>query len=195
MIRDDVRVKVCDATHLLYLFEEESIHYTTYFLLPKTPQIDRIELHSWRHPSTQSRLQFHEFQKNIFLLIFQTVKIWSISGLWGEIRSWEDGTTIVQKTHDANKHHVQTVRKLNIFCDHGHIFGLVTKNVTIFLVLVSTWPLCSHCRIMVDVRFWFWEIHMMPSCPRIISCTQVIMEKRLPEITQDLVSVQKSFWL
>lgn len=28
-------------------------------------------------------------------------------GLWGEIRSWEDGTTIVQKTHDANKHHVQ----------------------------------------------------------------------------------------
>ena len=46
MIRDDVRVKVCDATHLLYLFEEESIHYTTYFLLPKTPQIDRIELHS-----------------------------------------------------------------------------------------------------------------------------------------------------
>ena len=42
MIRDDVRVKVCDATHLLYLFEED----TTYFLLPKTPQIDRIELHS-----------------------------------------------------------------------------------------------------------------------------------------------------
>ena len=36
--------------------------------------------------------------------------IWSISGLWGEIRSWEDGTTIVQKTHDANKHHVQAVR-------------------------------------------------------------------------------------
>ena len=30
-------------------------------------------------------------------------------GLWGEIRSWEDGTTIVQKTHDANKHHVQEV--------------------------------------------------------------------------------------
>ena len=28
-------------------------------------------------------------------------------GLWGEIRSWEDGTTIVQKTHDASKHHVQ----------------------------------------------------------------------------------------
>jgi hypothetical protein len=27
-------------------------------------------------------------------------------GLWGEIRSWEDGTTIVQKTHDSNKHHV-----------------------------------------------------------------------------------------
>jgi len=27
-------------------------------------------------------------------------------GLWGEIRSWEDGTTIVQKTHDASKHHV-----------------------------------------------------------------------------------------
>ena len=52
MIRVDVRVKVCfvvslecDATHLLYLLEEESIHYTTYFLLPKTPQIDRIELH------------------------------------------------------------------------------------------------------------------------------------------------------
>ena len=80
-------------------------------------------------------------KNNLFLLFFHfitTVKIWSISGLWGEIRSWEDGTTIVQKTHDANKHHVQTVRKLNIFCDHGHIFGLVTKNVTIFLVLVST---------------------------------------------------------
>jgi len=28
-------------------------------------------------------------------------------GLWGEIRNWEDGTTIVQKTHDANQHHVQ----------------------------------------------------------------------------------------
>jgi len=27
-------------------------------------------------------------------------------GLWGEIRSWEDGTTIVQKTHDASEHHV-----------------------------------------------------------------------------------------
>ena len=80
-------------------------------------------------------------KNNLFLLFFHfitTVKIWSISGLWGEIRSWEDGTTIVQKTHDANKHHVQTVRKLNIHCDRGHIFGLVTKNVTIFLVLVST---------------------------------------------------------
>ena len=30
-------------------------------------------------------------------------------GLWGEIRNWEDGTTIVQKTHDANQHHVQVV--------------------------------------------------------------------------------------
>ena len=35
-----------------------------------------------------------------------------ITGLWGEIRSWEDGTTLVQKTHDASKHHVQKVRNL-----------------------------------------------------------------------------------
>ena len=28
-------------------------------------------------------------------------------GLWGEIRQWNDGTPIVQKTHDASKHHVQ----------------------------------------------------------------------------------------
>ncbi|XP_059097809.1 WSCD family member AAEL009094-like [Tigriopus californicus] len=27
-------------------------------------------------------------------------------GLWGEIRNWADGTTIVQKTHDANEAHV-----------------------------------------------------------------------------------------
>jgi hypothetical protein len=27
-------------------------------------------------------------------------------GLWGEIRQWNDGTTLVQKTHDASKHHV-----------------------------------------------------------------------------------------
>ena len=32
MIRDDVRVKVCDATHLLYLFEEESILYNVLFV-------------------------------------------------------------------------------------------------------------------------------------------------------------------
>ncbi len=28
------------------------------------------------------------------------------SGFWGEIRGWQDGTTIVQKTHDASKNHV-----------------------------------------------------------------------------------------
>ena len=54
--------------------------------------------------------------------------------------------------------------------------------------IFSIFLFCSRCRIMADVRFWFWEILMMPSCPRIISCTQVITVKRLPEITQDLVS-------
>ena len=28
-------------------------------------------------------------------------------GLYGEIRDWADGTTLVQKTHDASKAHVQ----------------------------------------------------------------------------------------
>lgn len=41
-------------------------------------------------------------------------------GLWGEIRSWEDGTTIVQKTHDANKHHVQA--------DYGGRAILILRN-------------------------------------------------------------------
>lgn len=27
-------------------------------------------------------------------------------GFWGEIRNWKDGTTILQKTHDASEHHV-----------------------------------------------------------------------------------------
>lgn len=30
-------------------------------------------------------------------------------GLWGEIRDWSDGSTIVQKTHDASKAHVLNV--------------------------------------------------------------------------------------
>ena len=47
---------------------------------------------------------------DLLYFIYVVAMIWPIiSGLWGEIRSWEDGTTIVQKTHDANKHHVQTV--------------------------------------------------------------------------------------
>ena len=28
-------------------------------------------------------------------------------GLWGEMRDWEDGTTIVQKTHDCHPDHVR----------------------------------------------------------------------------------------
>lgn len=28
-------------------------------------------------------------------------------GLWGEMRGWQDGTTLVQKTHDASQDHVQ----------------------------------------------------------------------------------------
>ena len=28
-------------------------------------------------------------------------------GFWGEIRDWRDGTTLVQKTHDASRAHVQ----------------------------------------------------------------------------------------
>ena len=28
-------------------------------------------------------------------------------GLWGEIRDWKDGTTIVQKTHDHHPDHVE----------------------------------------------------------------------------------------
>ena len=38
-------------------------------------------------------------------------------GFLGEIREWNDGTTIVQKTHDAGQGHVQQVwrlQKLNI---------------------------------------------------------------------------------
>lgn len=31
----------------------------------------------------------------------------SVQGLWGEIRSWEDGTTIVQKTHDSDINHIK----------------------------------------------------------------------------------------
>ena len=27
-------------------------------------------------------------------------------GLWGEIRDWREGSTIVQKTHDADGRHV-----------------------------------------------------------------------------------------
>ncbi|TRY81105.1 hypothetical protein TCAL_07795 [Tigriopus californicus] len=34
-------------------------------------------------------------------------------GLWGEIRNWADGTTIVQKTHDANEAHVTKVLVLH----------------------------------------------------------------------------------
>ena len=30
-------------------------------------------------------------------------------GFWGEMRGWSDGTTIVQKTHDASKDHVEIV--------------------------------------------------------------------------------------
>ena len=30
-------------------------------------------------------------------------------GLWGEIRDWREGSTIVQKTHDADDRHVLEV--------------------------------------------------------------------------------------
>ena len=35
--------------------------------------------------------------------------VFNILGLWGEVRAWNDGTTVVQKTHDASKGHVQEV--------------------------------------------------------------------------------------
>ena len=53
-----------------------------------------------------NRLQARRFAKGYVLLY--TLRIKSI-GLWGEIRQWNDGTTVVQKTHDASKHHVQKV--------------------------------------------------------------------------------------
>ena len=47
-----------------------------------------------------------------------------ILGLWGEIRKWDDGTTIVQKTHDASKHHV-----LKVYFEHS-----INETIIIFVV-------------------------------------------------------------
>ncbi len=38
-------------------------------------------------------------------------------GLWGEIRNWEDGSTIVQKTHDAGEDHVKIVSLIERLAD------------------------------------------------------------------------------
>ena len=46
---------------------------------------------------------------NVYKLPLKKSSLIDISGLWGEIRKWDDGTTIVQKTHDASKHHVLKV--------------------------------------------------------------------------------------
>ena len=42
-------------------------------------------------------------------------------GLWGEIRQWNDGTTIVQKTHDASKHHV--IEVIHRIISQKHLFN------------------------------------------------------------------------
>ena len=56
--------------------------------------------------SNQERVIMALYSKILIIIYFLLLFI----GLWGEIRSWEDGTTIVQKTHDASKHHVTKVR-------------------------------------------------------------------------------------
>lgn len=56
---------------------------------------DRTKKAVLRSPSLRKNTRLY-FQKARFF-----------AGLWGEIRSWRDGTTIVQKTHDASQHHVQ----------------------------------------------------------------------------------------
>ena len=73
-------------------------------------------------------------------------------GLWGEIRSWEDGTTIVQKTHDASEHHVLKVfiiyidTPLKLWYFWHILWYLKTNFENIFLI--------SFIRILAGEEFW-----------------------------------------
>ena len=40
-------------------------------------------------------------------------------GLWGEIRDWREGSTIVQKTHDADGKHVMEASIPHSLCIHS----------------------------------------------------------------------------
>ncbi len=55
-----------------------------------------------------SKWFFESVQRNS--LLKKILWYYSFKGFWGEIRNWKDGTTLVQKTHDASEHHVLHVR-------------------------------------------------------------------------------------
>ena len=60
--------------------------------------------------TAKSTEDLEPFQKKIIqIFIIASYSNDLILGLWGEIRQWNDGTTIVQKTHDASEHHVLKV--------------------------------------------------------------------------------------
>ena len=44
-------------------------------------------------------------RSNLFCFLFSVAP----SGFYGEIRDWRDGTTLVQKTHDASPDHVKVL--------------------------------------------------------------------------------------
>ena len=66
------------------------------------------------------------------------------TGLWGEIRQWNDGTTIVQKTHDASKHHVIEVRHRSISQKRPFKLNLLNRNYCLMKSYVSGF-------------FWTWN--------------------------------------
>ena len=63
-------------------------------------------------------------------IFFDSTFLQFIIGLWGEIRQWNDGTTIVQKTHDASKHHVLKVLFLHKLSFNGHRKNQISLNWT-----------------------------------------------------------------